>query len=56
MAKAPARRAARWDGMSPVHPGWPEQVSPPDDYRALGAYVARHRQHDGPFDLAFTTT
>ncbi len=35
--RAPARRAARWDGMFPVHPGWPDSYLAPDDYRAIRA-------------------
>lgn len=55
-SRPPARRAARWDGMFPVHPGWPDELLTPDDYRDIGAYIAGERQGDGPFDLVFTTT
>jgi alkanesulfonate monooxygenase SsuD/methylene tetrahydromethanopterin reductase-like flavin-dependent oxidoreductase (luciferase family) len=55
-ARPPARRAARWDGMFPVHPGWPDELLEPDDYREISAFIAEQRSEDGPFDLAFTTT
>jgi alkanesulfonate monooxygenase SsuD/methylene tetrahydromethanopterin reductase-like flavin-dependent oxidoreductase (luciferase family) len=48
---APARRAARWDGMFPISPDWPRERLTPDDYRELKEFIGRD-----PFDLVFTTT
>jgi probable F420-dependent oxidoreductase len=55
-ARPSARRAARWDGMFPIHSGWPDEVLTPEDYRDIRAFLADERKSDRPFDLAFTTT
>lgn len=46
--KPPLRRAARWDGVFPIG-GDPALT--PDIWREIRDYTARHRTHDGPFDL-----
>lgn len=51
----PLRRALRWDGFFPVHPGWPDEVLGVDAYRSMRAAATRARPNR-PFDLAFTTT
>ncbi len=47
--KRPFRRAARWDGVFPIDPVkfW----LPPEAFVDIVAYVQRHRDHDGPFDV-----
>jgi alkanesulfonate monooxygenase SsuD/methylene tetrahydromethanopterin reductase-like flavin-dependent oxidoreductase (luciferase family) len=50
----PVRRAARWDGMFPIHKNWPTDYLLPDDYREIGAIVRDLRKDGGPFDLAAT--
>ena len=51
-AKAPFRRAARWDGVMPTHAGYgPGQTMPPDELRAVVQYTRQHRTQDGPFDV-----
>lgn len=49
-AKAPFRRAARWDGMFPVFP--PEQDNPTVFAEAL-AYTLQQRTSHTPFDAAY---
>src|SRR6476660_1789514 len=52
-AKAPFRRAARWDGVMPTHAGYGlGQTMPPDELRAVVQYTRQHRTADGPFDVA----
>jgi alkanesulfonate monooxygenase SsuD/methylene tetrahydromethanopterin reductase-like flavin-dependent oxidoreductase (luciferase family) len=50
--RRPMRRAARWDGVVPLFAsathGYPP---PPDDVRDLTAYVNRHRDGSGPFEI-----
>jgi alkanesulfonate monooxygenase SsuD/methylene tetrahydromethanopterin reductase-like flavin-dependent oxidoreductase (luciferase family) len=46
--KAPARRAARWDGYAPIK--WGETMTP-DEFREARDYVKQHRTVDTPFDL-----
>ena len=51
-ARAPFRRAARWDGVMPTHAGYGlGQTMPPDELRAVVHYVSEHRTSDGPFDV-----
>lgn len=45
--RRPARRAARWDGFFPISFGDPIT---PATWRAILAYIARHRQGGAPFD------
>lgn len=50
--KAPAPRAARWDGMFPASPDWPDGFLSPEDISNAAAYIGQHRDADaGPFDL-----
>jgi alkanesulfonate monooxygenase SsuD/methylene tetrahydromethanopterin reductase-like flavin-dependent oxidoreductase (luciferase family) len=49
--RAPARRAARWDGMFPISENWPRERLTPDDYRAIREFIGRD-----DFELVFTTT
>ncbi len=53
--KAPLRRAARWDGIFPVHPGWPDELLGPQDYEDIVSYIGEHRETDAPFDVVATT-
>ncbi|MEO8393256.1 MAG: LLM class flavin-dependent oxidoreductase [Chloroflexota bacterium] len=46
--KAPARRAARWDGYAPIKMG---ETMTPDEFRDALAYVKQERTVDTPFDL-----
>ena len=51
-AKAPFRRAARWDGVMPTHAGYGlGETMPPDELRAVVQYTRQHRTGDGPFDV-----
>ena len=51
-AKAPFRRAARWDGVMPTHAGYGlGQTMPPEELRAVVQYTRQHRTGDGPFDV-----
>ena len=51
-ARAPFRRAARWDGVMPTHAGYGlGQTMPPGELRAVLAYTRQHRTADGPFDV-----
>ena len=45
--KAPFRRAARWDGVVPIHKQYEEQAISPADTRDIIRYVMEHRQADG---------
>jgi alkanesulfonate monooxygenase SsuD/methylene tetrahydromethanopterin reductase-like flavin-dependent oxidoreductase (luciferase family) len=51
--KAPARRAARWDGFCPAR--LPDEHGSgdikPSDIRDIKAYIARYRSSSAPFDL-----
>jgi alkanesulfonate monooxygenase SsuD/methylene tetrahydromethanopterin reductase-like flavin-dependent oxidoreductase (luciferase family) len=50
--KAPARRAARWDGMFLIDEGWPDGFLRPDEIAAAVSYVGEHRAPDaGAFDV-----
>ncbi len=52
-AKPPFRRAARWDGVMPVHADYGlGETMPPDELRAVIAYTREHRTAAGPFDVA----
>ena len=52
-AKKPLRRAARWDGIIPLHSraGQGESISP-EDLRQTIDYVAELRTNDDPYDIA----
>jgi len=51
--KAPARRAARWDGFCPAKV--PDENGDgnikPDDIRAIKDFIAQHRTNSEPFDI-----
>jgi alkanesulfonate monooxygenase SsuD/methylene tetrahydromethanopterin reductase-like flavin-dependent oxidoreductase (luciferase family) len=52
-AKPPFRRAARWDGVMPVHADYGlGETMPHDELRAVIAYTREHRTAAGPFDVA----
>jgi alkanesulfonate monooxygenase SsuD/methylene tetrahydromethanopterin reductase-like flavin-dependent oxidoreductase (luciferase family) len=52
-AKKPLRRAARWDGLAPLHSGTPEgKLLKPQEIREMADYVNGHRTNAGPFDVA----
>lgn len=46
--KKPFRRAARWDGVSPIM--WDRQLTA-QDYREIVAYLRTQRTGDAPFDI-----
>jgi len=49
--KGPFRRAARWDGVLPLH--IPSPIKPtPNDLRNILAYIRKHRKSTTPFDAA----
>ena len=51
--RRPFRRAARWDGVMPIHTGYGlGETMPPAELRAILAYTQEHRQEAGPFDVA----
>jgi len=51
--KRPFRRAARWDGVMPIHTGYGlGETMPPAELRAVVAYTQEHRTAAGPFDVA----
>jgi alkanesulfonate monooxygenase SsuD/methylene tetrahydromethanopterin reductase-like flavin-dependent oxidoreductase (luciferase family) len=51
--KRPFRRAARWDGVVPIHTGYGlGETMPPAELRAVLAYTQEHRTNTGPFDVA----
>ena len=51
--KRPFRRAARWDGVMPIHTGYGlGETMPPAELRAVVAYTREHRTGAGPFDVA----
>lgn len=52
-AKKPLRRAARYDGLAPIHATAAEgKLIEPDEMRRMVAYVNEQRSGDGPFDFA----
>ena len=52
-AKPPFRRAARWDGVMPIHADYGlGETMPPDELRAVIRYTREHRTAAGPFDVA----
>ncbi len=52
-ARAPFRRAARWDGVMPTHTGYGlGETMPPDEFLAAVRYTREHRAAPGPFDVA----
>jgi alkanesulfonate monooxygenase SsuD/methylene tetrahydromethanopterin reductase-like flavin-dependent oxidoreductase (luciferase family) len=48
-ARPPMRRAARWDGVVPMHADATPLTSP--ELRDIVAYVRKHRTDDAPFDV-----
>jgi alkanesulfonate monooxygenase SsuD/methylene tetrahydromethanopterin reductase-like flavin-dependent oxidoreductase (luciferase family) len=51
--KAPFRRAARWDGMMPLHAQYRVgETMPPGELREIIQYTLQHRTASGPFDVA----
>jgi alkanesulfonate monooxygenase SsuD/methylene tetrahydromethanopterin reductase-like flavin-dependent oxidoreductase (luciferase family) len=51
--KRPFRRAARWDGVMPIHTGYGlGETMPPAELRAVLAYTQEHRKETGQFDVA----
>ena len=51
--RAPFRRAARWDGVMPIHAGYGlGETMPPGELRAVLRYTHKHRTAEGPFDVA----
>jgi alkanesulfonate monooxygenase SsuD/methylene tetrahydromethanopterin reductase-like flavin-dependent oxidoreductase (luciferase family) len=51
-ARAPFRRAARWDGVMPVHAGYGiGETMPPDELAAIVRHTRGHRTQAGPFDV-----
>jgi alkanesulfonate monooxygenase SsuD/methylene tetrahydromethanopterin reductase-like flavin-dependent oxidoreductase (luciferase family) len=51
--KRPFRRAARWDGVVPIHTGYGlGETMPPAELRAVVGYTREHRTEAGPFDVA----
>jgi len=51
--RRPFRRAARWDGVMPIHTGYGlGETMPPAELRAILAYTQEHRKEAGPFDVA----
>ena len=51
--KRPFRRAARWDGVMPIHTGYGlGETMPPAELRAILAYTREHRKETGQFDVA----
>jgi alkanesulfonate monooxygenase SsuD/methylene tetrahydromethanopterin reductase-like flavin-dependent oxidoreductase (luciferase family) len=52
-AKPPFRRAARWDGVMPVHADYGlGETMPPDELGAVIGYTREHRTATRPFDVA----
>jgi alkanesulfonate monooxygenase SsuD/methylene tetrahydromethanopterin reductase-like flavin-dependent oxidoreductase (luciferase family) len=50
--RRPMRRAARWDGAAPLFGSGNHGYAPPaGEVRELAAYVHRHREQDGPFEI-----
>jgi len=52
-ARAPFRRAARWDGVMPTHADYGlGKTMPPDQLRAALRYTREHRTSAAPLDVA----
>jgi alkanesulfonate monooxygenase SsuD/methylene tetrahydromethanopterin reductase-like flavin-dependent oxidoreductase (luciferase family) len=49
----PFRRAARYDGVFPIARAQ-DIILSPDDIREMRAYIAQHRQTEGPFDVVLS--
>jgi hypothetical protein len=49
--RAPARRAAKWDGIVPLNGDALGEPMSPDDVRACVEYVGRHRRNGSPFEV-----
>ncbi|HEX6479815.1 MAG TPA: LLM class flavin-dependent oxidoreductase [Ktedonobacteraceae bacterium] len=50
--KAPFRRAARWDGVQPIHQNHElEGRIPVDQEKEIIAFIQQHRKSDEPFDV-----
>jgi len=49
--KRPFRRAAKWDGVLPLHLGHPIRPEP-KHLRDILAYIKKHRNNTAPFDVA----
>lgn len=47
--KAPMRRAARWDGVFPIH--WDDTPMSPEEIREMVAYIGQQRRAQEPFDV-----
>jgi alkanesulfonate monooxygenase SsuD/methylene tetrahydromethanopterin reductase-like flavin-dependent oxidoreductase (luciferase family) len=53
-SKAPLRRAARWDGLAPIHPRFIEDAfHSVEEIAAMREYVDQHRVSKEPFDIVF---
>jgi probable F420-dependent oxidoreductase len=50
-AKAPFRRAARWDGVFPLYQPDLMQDLSPQQVREIAAYIGEQRSSDEPFDI-----
>jgi alkanesulfonate monooxygenase SsuD/methylene tetrahydromethanopterin reductase-like flavin-dependent oxidoreductase (luciferase family) len=51
--KAPFRRAARWDGVMPIHAEYGSgETMPPEELAAVLSYLRQHRATGQPFDVA----
>ncbi|HEX4204290.1 MAG TPA: LLM class flavin-dependent oxidoreductase [Ktedonobacteraceae bacterium] len=46
--KKPFRRAAQWDGITPIRS---DRAFIPEDYHEISAYIKAHRTCDAPFDM-----
>jgi alkanesulfonate monooxygenase SsuD/methylene tetrahydromethanopterin reductase-like flavin-dependent oxidoreductase (luciferase family) len=46
---APLRRAARWDGVYPIH--WDGHPVQPDEIREMLSYIHQYRSSDDPFEV-----
>ena len=53
-AKAPFRRAAKWDGVVPIHVAWPKQLTP-KDVKDMMRYIESHRTSSDPFEVCVGT-
>jgi alkanesulfonate monooxygenase SsuD/methylene tetrahydromethanopterin reductase-like flavin-dependent oxidoreductase (luciferase family) len=49
-AKAPFRRAARWDGVVAILSPSENRAILPEEVRDIRVYIQQHREEDGPFD------
>jgi alkanesulfonate monooxygenase SsuD/methylene tetrahydromethanopterin reductase-like flavin-dependent oxidoreductase (luciferase family) len=49
--RAPARRAAQWDGIVPLNGSSLGEPMSPEDVRACVDYVHRHRRDEAPLDV-----